>query len=148
MKEVHVECKPDELLVSKLGIPRKSITHHFGKSKVFNTLSKKGNQLAIVDEDPGGPRHPYENSLRFIEKTEGIKYYSDNSNNKVFVLSVKLEDWIVWICNKQKIKLSVFNLQDNPNKLHSEINSKLKDFGSLIVSLRPSTPLAIRSWKG
>lgn len=135
MIEVHVECKPDELLVSKLGVPRKSITHHSGKSRVFKSLSKKKDQLAMVDEDPGSARQPYENSLRLIEVKEGIRSYIDPSNNKVFVLTGKLEDWIVWNCKKQKINLSIFNLPDTPDKLHSEINNKLQNFGRLIDEL-------------
>ena len=31
MKNIHVECLPDEYLVKKLGFTRKSITHHQGE---------------------------------------------------------------------------------------------------------------------
>ena len=34
MKEVHVECYPDGLLISKLGFTKKKIKHGFGKSRV------------------------------------------------------------------------------------------------------------------
>ena len=40
MKIVHVECKPDELLVSKLGVQKKQITHHQGKTRVFHALGR------------------------------------------------------------------------------------------------------------
>ena len=67
MKQLHVECKPDELFVSKLGFNRKSIIHHQGKSRVFNYLRKSKNQLAIVDEDPGSVKSSYERNLKFEE---------------------------------------------------------------------------------
>ena len=59
MKKVHVECRPDELLISKLGYTRKMIVHHQGKSRVFHTLSKNKDLLAMVDEDPGSAKTRY-----------------------------------------------------------------------------------------
>ncbi|MCK5136501.1 MAG: ATP-binding protein [Bacteroidales bacterium] len=53
MKVVHVECRPDEVLVTKLGFNRKMIKHHQGKSRVFHSLKLTKDQLAMVDEDPG-----------------------------------------------------------------------------------------------
>ncbi len=86
MKNIHIECFPDECLIRKIGFTRKYITHHQGKSRVFNVLSKSKNQLALVDEDPGSPKSSYEKSLKFKEESEGIKCYSDKSGNKVFYL--------------------------------------------------------------
>ena len=106
MKQVHVECKPDELLVSKLGFTKKYITHHQGKSRVFHNLQKSISLLAMVDEDPGGPKSSYEKTLKFIEEKHGIKYYTDDNKNKVLILAGKLEDWILDACKLQKINPS------------------------------------------
>ncbi|MDD5571959.1 MAG: hypothetical protein PHD97_12485 [Bacteroidales bacterium] len=86
MKQVHVECKPDELLVSKLGFQRKFVMHHSGKSRVFHAISKTNQQLAMVDEDPDSSKTNYEKKLKFIEEFKGIKYFSDKSGNKIFFL--------------------------------------------------------------
>src|SRR5438445_5527673 len=99
---VHVECLPDETLVKKLGFTRKQIIHHTGKSRVFADLKLKSNQIAMVDEDPGQSKTSYETKLVFKEEANGIKYYLDpEKNNKVFVLKVKLEDWILASCKKK-----------------------------------------------
>jgi len=53
MKQVHVECLPDEALIIKMGFTWKAVIHHGGKSRVFHKLKSVSNQLALVDEDPG-----------------------------------------------------------------------------------------------
>lgn len=135
MKHVHIECLPDEYLVRKLGFTRKFITHHQGKSRVFHVLSKKGDQLAMVDEDPGSVKTSYEKSLHFKEEVEGIKYYTDSLGNIILFLNGKLEDWIVSICKKERIKLQKFGLTDNPDDLHDQINQKLLKFDKVLDEL-------------
>lgn len=132
---VHVECKPDEILVSKLGFPKKQITHHQGKPRIFYALSKTQNQFAMIDEDPGCAKTNDEKALLFIEESEGIKYYTDKSNNKICILKVEFEDWIINACKKSKIKLSFFGLPGNSDDLHDVINHKLPNFEKLIDEL-------------
>jgi hypothetical protein len=149
MKQVHVECKPDELLVSKLGFPRKWITHHQGKSRIFNVLGKTKLQLAMVDEDPGSAKTSYEKGLHFVEEFEGIKYFKDKSGNKIFVLKGKLEDWIINVCKQNKLKLSAYSLPENPNELHDVINQKLVNFAKLIdklIEIDNSAISRLKSW--
>lgn len=149
MKQVHVECKPDELFLSKLGFSKKSIVHHTGKSRVFHFLKKNKNQLAIVDEDPGSIKSSYERNLKFKEESHGIRYFVDQSGNKIFILTGKLEDWILEVCKKNKVKPSDFNLPDKPNELHEVINNRLNNFGRLIDLLLEnecSSILQLKSW--
>lgn len=149
MKQIHVECKPDELLVSMLGFNKKSVTHHQGKSRVFKTLGKIKNQLAMVDEDPDSAKTSYEKALQFIEESESIKYYADKSGNKIYFLKGKLEDWIVGVCKQHKIKLSDFGLPEKSDDLHEVINYRLQNFERLIESLiiknNPAI-LKLKSW--
>lgn len=149
MKQVHVECKPDELLVSKLGFTKKFITHHPGKSRVFHKLSKSESLLAMVDEDPGSAKTSYEKSLKFIEEKHGIKYYSDDRKNKVFVLAVKLEDWILNACKTQNINPDGFGIPSDPVHLHDVINQRLDKFETVTDELiRQKNPaiLQLKSW--
>ena len=149
MKQVHVECKPDELLVSKLGFTKKYVTHHQGKSRVFQKLSKSESLLAMVDEDPGSSKTSYEKSLKFIEEKHGIKYFSDKKENKVFILTGKLEDWILNACKLQKIDPIEFGLPANPNKLHDILNHRLDKFEKLTDELiRKKNPsiLQLKFW--
>ena len=135
MKEIHVECKPDEALVKKLGFTKKTITHHSGKAKVFGKLIKLTNQIAMVDEDPDSPMSNYEKKLIFLEEEQGVKIYKDNSGNKIITLKVKLEDWIINACKQSKIILSNFGLPDKANELHGTINNKLTNLENLIDEL-------------
>jgi hypothetical protein len=135
MKKVHVECKADELLVSKLGFQRKLVIHHQGKSRVFHALGEMKYQLAMVDEDPGSAKTSYEKALELIEESEGIKYFSDQLGNKIFFLKGKLEDWIINACKQHKIRPSTFGLPEKPNDLHDVINHKLSSFEKLINEL-------------
>ena len=135
MKNVHVECKPDELLISKLGFTRKTIIHHSGKSRVFNKLNKITDQVAMVDEDPGSAKTNYEKSLRLIKEGERLKYFTDKSGNKIVILAGKLEDWIIKACHQQNIKLEKYKLSEKPNELHEIINQKLPNFEKLIDEL-------------
>jgi hypothetical protein len=149
MKQLHVECLPDELLVSKLGFTRKMVTHHQGKSRIFHCLKKSKNQLAIVDEDPGSTKDSYEMTLKIIEEFEGIRYYQDKAGNKVFFLKGKLEDWIISACKNHNTKLSSFKLPEKPNDLHNIINYRLNDFSKLIDELiKKKNPaiMKLRAW--
>jgi hypothetical protein len=135
MKKIHVECKPDETLVKKLGVGKKNITHHQGKSKVFHCLGKTKNELAVVDEDPGSPKTSYEKKLKFIAESYGIKQFADITGNKIFFLTGKLEDWIIEISKQDKLYLSEFGLPDNPNDLHGIINFRTTNFERLLKHL-------------
>jgi len=149
MKQVHVECKPDQELVSKLGVTRKFLTHHQGKSRIFNTLRKNKGLLAIVDEDPGSAKTRYEVSLKLKKEFEGIKFYTDQSGNIVLELKGKLEDWIIMVCRKQKINILDYGLPEKPNDLHDIINYRLPDFSRLIDDLiKEKNPavLKLKTW--
>ena len=56
-------------------------------------------------------------------------------DNKIVVLKVKLEDWIINACKQSNIDISKFNLPIKANDLHSIINSKLSNFDKLISKL-------------
>lgn len=149
MKQVHVECLPDEKLVTKLGHTRKFITHHQGKSRIFSTLRKNKNLVAIVDEDPGSTKTRYEESLTLREEFEGIRYFTDTSGNIVLILKGKLEDWIIAACKKQKIDISKYGLPVMPNELHDVIHHRLDVFGRLIDELlKQKNPaiLKLKTW--
>lgn len=149
MKHVHVECLPDEYLVKRLGIPRRNITHHQGKSRVFHVLSKNSNQVAMVDEDPGSVKTSYEKRLVFSEEIEGIKCYLDGRGNRILYLTGKLEDWVISVCRKEGTLMSSYGLPERPNDLHEIINHRLPNFEKLLTELvgKGSPALdALKNW--
>ncbi len=148
-KEIHVECKPDELLVSKFGFTRKSVTHHTGKSRVFSKMKLAQNTLALVDEDPGTAKTTYEKGLILIEERHGIKKYEDKNGNRILVLGGKLENWIVAVCNQAKVNLRDYGLPVKPDDLHEVINQRLRQFGELVIYLlQVNNPaiVTLKSW--
>jgi len=135
MSEIHVECLPDETLLKKLGFSRKQITHHTGKSRVFYQLTKSKNIVAMVDEDPKSPKTSHEKTLIFIKEQDGIMIYTDQFKNRIIILEVKLEDWVIALCKKYEVNILKFGLPDKPNDLHDKINQHLPKFEKLIDSL-------------
>jgi hypothetical protein len=144
----HVECTPDEALLRKIGFTKKQISHHQGKSRVYADILRKNGQVALVDEDPGQASHPYIRNLILQAEEYGIKYFLDrHRNNKVFVLKVKLEDWIIAACQGDKVKMHDFGLPDKPNDLHEVIIHRLKNFESLLDFLQTNKNKPIRKLK-
>lgn len=149
MKEILVECNPDECLVKKLGFSKKLITHSYSKGNIYNKISKKSNIIAIVDEDPLSAKPGYHKNLIFVQENFGIKHYRDNSNNNIFELKVKLEDWIIDVCKKLRIEPDRFGLPNEANRLHNEINSKLDKFAQLIdklIEIENSAIITLKEW--
>jgi hypothetical protein len=147
-KEIHVECKPDELLVSKFGFTRKLVTHHTGKSRVFSKMRLVQHTLALVDEDPGTAKTTYEKQLILVAERHGIKKYEDKNGNSILVLSGKLEDWIVSVCRQAEVNLKDYGLPAKPDDLHEVINQRLNQFGELIIHLLQAGNPAIATLKG
>lgn len=149
MRKVHVECLPDEALVKVLGITRRMVTHHNGKSRVFSKLITVNNEIAVVDEDPGSAKTTYEKNLSLIDESNGIKRYKDQNGNVILVLKGKLEDWMIENCKASNINILTFGLPERPNELHGVINQRLRQFENLIIHLRENNNLAIhalRKW--
>jgi hypothetical protein len=140
---IHVECLPDETLVKVIVFATKKIIHHQGKSRVFAMICDRSNQIAVVDEDPDAPKHKYERELVLKAEEHGIKYYFDSKRkNKVFVLKVKLEDWIISICKKNNISLKDYGLPEKANDLHRIINYRLPAFEKLLNDLKSNRAMA------
>jgi hypothetical protein len=150
MREVHVECKPDEALVRRLGINRNQVTHHAGKSRVFAKMKKSVGQIALVDEDPGSPQTSYEKRLVFRSEEHGIKEFEDDAGNRVLVLTGKLEDWVVDTCKKAKVDLKQkFNLPNKPNDLHGIINDRIGTIEALVdylLSIENPAVVRLKDW--
>lgn len=138
MREVHLECKPDEAMAMCLGIPRRIITHHNDKGRVCKKLKIEQGIIGMVDQDPGAPQPHYllglEN-LPHITKYGLIELVDRNRDNVLIIVCPRLEDWIVDIARRQQIKLREFGLPDKPNDLHKVINTKLDGFKRLIEHL-------------
>jgi hypothetical protein len=135
MKKVHIECDPDELLVKKLGVGRAQIYHRNGKGTALKQLDKDSGNIAMVDEDDGCNKSSYEKNLIFIEEKNGVKVFSDNKENKVLVLKVKLEDWVIAAGKQSKINLEAYNLPQKSHELHSVILNRLKNYERFLDDL-------------
>jgi hypothetical protein len=133
---VHVECLPDETLLRKLGFSRKQVEHHQGKSRVLAKIRSLTNQVGLIDEDPTSAKHPYEHVLERQDTVNGVTYLTDlQRKNKVLVLQVKLEDWIIAACPKSQIDITTFGLPNRPNDLHSVMNYRIAAFEKLLDAL-------------
>ncbi len=136
---IYTECKPDSYLVGILGIPKKQIIHQQGKPEVCKQLAKRENWKGLIDEDPFSIQPTY---LKKLEQTEnlsnyGLKILKDASkNNDLIILSPNLEGWILKAAKEAKIDIKRYNLPNNEEKLHEEINTDLRKFERLINDLK------------
>src|SRR5215475_8424939 len=106
---LFVECKPDETLAFALGIPRKQVEHALGRARVFAQLARRSNELGMVDEDPGSAVPSYMKSLTEQNWEHGIRLLIDKArNNRVIILSPRLEEWLVQTTKSTGLKLTDF----------------------------------------
>lgn len=138
---IYLECNPDELLCKKLGIPKKFTKHHNDKGRIVRYLIRQNHHLGLVDEDPGAGKPSAMDKFKEEEAIKfGIRQYIDLNKNKLIVVCPRLEGWLIDVCKKNKVDIAKFNLPVNEEKLHNEINSKLKELDKLLSHL-----LAIKS---
>jgi len=136
---IFVECKPDYLLVRKLGYSKKQIIHAGNISEVCKRLQNNQNCCGLVDEDPYGTKPTYmvnllNNSL--ISNNHDIKVAYDNRrNNYLIVLCPRLEEWFHKTARIIRINLRQYRLPDNPVKLHAVINENLDKFESFLNAI-------------
>jgi len=122
--KIFVECSNDKYLAGELTNILKTLCNksvdpdHVGsKSKVLKILFGKSiNSIGLVDEDPGSPWPKNYNHVRSnkVKYSDDLFYYVELENENILVIiSPRLEDWLVKICEKSL----------NPEKLHR--NTKL-----------------------
>lgn len=133
---IYFECKPDEALAGSLGIPKREREHSHDKGRVCNKLKKSDNAIGMVDEDPGSAQPGYISNLEFVSEEHNIRVKRDNRNNLLIILCPHLEGWILKAADEAGVDVTGFGLPDDPKKLHGMINSKLREFSSLIEELK------------
>lgn len=134
---LFVECKPDETLAFALGISRREIEHALGRASVCAQLSRRRSATGMVDEDPGAAPQPYMRSLAEKRWEHGIRVLVDNErNNRIVVLSPRLEDWLVQTAKEAGLRMTDFGFtSDNGVQLHGEINQHLGSVQRLVEAL-------------
>jgi len=139
MKHVFfVECNPDRLLLQKIGVTKRSIIHAGSKSGVCKRLSKTTYSVGVVDEDPYSVQPRYLKGLKIIENSQkhDVKVlFDEKRNNRVIVISPRLEEWIIRAAKEAKVNMHKYGLPGDGNKLHKLINSELSRFERLLGEL-------------
>jgi hypothetical protein len=136
---IHFECLTEECLLFSLGVSKSEITHHSGKGQVCKILEKGENLTGLVDEDPDAMHHSYyKRMIQFkLEEKFGIIHCFDKSkSNTMIVVKPRFEDWIIEVTSGEKVKMSDFNLSDDPVELHRIITFRKGDLENLLRFLR------------
>ncbi len=136
---IYTECKPDSAPVKTLGIPKKEIIHLGGKPEVCKQLEKQENWKGLIDEDPSSVQPPYLKKLQVRENLSDyeLKVLNDNSNNNdLIVLCPRLEEWVLKATKEADIDIKRYNLPDDGERLHKEINIDIDKFEKLIKDLK------------
>ena len=134
---LFVECKSDETLAGALGVLRGDMEHALGRASVCAQLSRRTSVIGIVDEDPGSAVQPY--MRRLVEQSweHGVRVLLDKErNNRVVILSPRLEEWLVQSAKNSGLKMTEFGFDsDNGVQLHGEINERLGSLQRLVEAL-------------
>jgi len=134
MREIVLECKPDEALIKSLGYTRKMITHQPNKGQVINYLKKNPDTVGIVDEDPGSANPNYFQRFQKVRNSRfDIEYFHiESKGTRIIVIKPRLEEWIIKYATESKIDFKKHSLPDKGHQLHKIINYYLPRFEQLI----------------
>jgi len=140
MIKYHIECLPEEVLLLNMGLTRDVLLHHSGSGAVCKTLSQGTNLIGLIDEDPErDSQHSYYNKLYLKHQSDehNIRFSIDKTKkNKLIFIKPKFEPWIIEVAQNSDVKMSDFNLSNDPNLLHREINFKKSDLQKLLHKLK------------
>jgi|SRR5208283_2780634 len=133
---LFLECKPDETLAVALGVPSRAIIHCHGKGKVSKNLRNNSDVTGLVDEDAGMTETPTLRKFVEINSNHDLRLKLDKAqNNRLVVVCPKLEDWVIETAKASSVKMTKYNLTENPNALHADINYRLPNFQRLLAEL-------------
>ncbi len=137
---LFVECKSDETLVLAIGVSRHQVAHALGRASVCAQLERRKDMMGMVDEDPGSAAPPYLKPLLQESWEHGVRVLIDKErNNRVIVLSPRLEEWLVQSAKNSCLKMTDFGFDsDNGVQLHAEINQRLGSLERLVKTLLES----------
>ena len=149
MSKYHIECLPEEVLLLNMGLTRDVIEHHSGSGAVCRTLEEGTNLCGLIDEDPDRNfQHNYYNKLYLKHESDehNIRYSIDKtSKNRLIFIKPRFEPWIISVAHKSNVNMSDFNLNDDPDLLHREINFKKGDLQKLLHHLiKIKSPAIVR----
>lgn len=134
---LFVECKSDETLAFALGLARRDVEHALGRASVCAQLSRRKNAVGMVDEDPGSAAQPYLKRLTEQSWEHEVRVLVDKErNNRVIILSPRLEEWLVRSAKESGLKMTDFGFEsDTGLQLHAEINQRLGSLERLVKEL-------------
>jgi len=136
---IYVECKPDEVLVKALGIPRRGVIHEHCKGNICNRLLKSRDSKGLVDDDPRSGQPSYVRNLKVESQGQNIKLLLDEQrSNHLIVLCPTLEEFVLKASEEAGVDVKAFGLPDTLEELHKVINIRLEKFNELIPEIRNS----------
>ena len=138
MRPIHLECKPDEMLVKTLGVPVRLVNHHNDKGRVCNALGKHPLVTGMIDEDPASSQPTYLKRLIAIDELSkhGLRVLRDEQQqNQIILICPRLEEWIIDVSLRHGTRVGDFGLPDKANRLHDLMTARLPAFKKLIEHL-------------
>lgn len=137
MREIALECNPDEVLAKALGYTRKRIVHQPSNSEVINYLRKNPGTIGLVDEDSGSVKPPFFTKFQreTSEKFRVESFSIPSSNTRLIIIKPRLEEWILECATRSEIDPRQFSFPDNGHELKKVINHRLRQFEKMVKAL-------------
>lgn len=131
------ECLSDTLLVKTL--TKRKVIHVGGKARLIKRMLKSGRRCkGIIDEDPGSLQPPQLKNFSQMRNLETVKLKLclDSRGNELIMLSPRFEEWILAAARESGLKLSSYNLPEDPDRLHEVINLDPRKLQKLLSALK------------
>ncbi|MFM7485605.1 MAG: hypothetical protein ACKOC0_10400 [Cytophagales bacterium] len=138
MRDIVLECNPDEALVRTLGYSKREITHQPNKGQVFNYLEKNHQACGIVDEDPGSANPGYfSHYIKQGETKFDVDFFLNiGTGAKLIVLKPRLEDWVLKQAKQEGVEPDEFSLPPNGRQLHRIVNQRIPKFEQMLHQMK------------
>jgi hypothetical protein len=134
--KLFLECKPDEVLARVAGVPSHAIVHSPGKGSVSKLLGKHSGVIGMVDEDFGSAEPRTLKQYVQLSDAHDLRLKIEKgSKNRLVIICPKLEDWLIRTAKTASVKMTRFNLSENPRDLHADINTRLPNLERLLQEL-------------
>lgn len=146
MRDIALECYPDETLVKTLGYVRKQIYHQNSKGGVINFLKKNPGSVGIVDEDPGSANPSYMSEFEKVGESKfDLEFHRiEKENTNLIVIRPKLENWILKYARNANVTST---LPLDAKILHKVINRRIPQLEQLLTAMMTKKSPAMRYLK-
>ncbi|HDH96160.1 MAG TPA: hypothetical protein ENF73_00345 [Proteobacteria bacterium] len=130
---IFVECKPDEVLIRTLGVPRTRLRHVHDKPRVIKLVRRRDGSTGMIDEDPTSAQPGFLKEFKEVGVEHRIKLLRHSEKgSRLIVLCPRLEEWIIAAAEEAGVDPRRYGLPNDAAGLKRVINHQLNEYRKLV----------------